>query len=269
MPKIFRNIRKQLASENKTAAYLRYALGEILLVVIGILIALQVNNWNENRKDRIREVQYLNNLKQDLKQQVVNIDAQLDFEKRIIKISNSLIKTYNANQRFPEESEVFLRISNIAPRKTFRSVNATFSDMESSGALNLITDPVLRKEIINYYQDLDTKQAIIQHNNNMVDNIDIKQILDKTLFTTSKYNHLIYKLLKINKNVFDVDTLANVSNPELYKHLYSWINEPQNQTALLNSIIFRENISIAHIAVMSPAKKQTLQLIKEINAQLN
>ena len=66
-----------------------------------------------------------------------------------------------------------------------------------------------------------------------------------------------------------MDTLANVSNPELYKHLYSWINEPQNQTALLNSIIFRENISIAHIAVMSPAKKQTLQLIKEINAQLN
>jgi hypothetical protein len=253
MPNIFRNIRKQLASENKTAAYLRYALGEILLVVIGILIALQVNNWNENRKDHIREVQYLNNLKQDLEQQVVNIDAQLDFEKRIVKISNSLIKTYNANQRFPEESDVFLKISNIAPRKTFRSVNATFSDMESSGALNLITDPVLRKEIINYYQD----------------NIDIKQILDKTLFTTSKYNHLIYKLLKINKNVFDVDTLANVSNPELYKHLYSWINESQNQTALLNSIIFRENLSIAHIAVMSPAKEQTLRLIKEINAQLN
>ncbi len=269
MPKIFRNIRKQLASENKTAAYLRYALGEILLVVIGILIALQVNNWNQNRKDRIREVQYLHNLKQDLEQQVININGQLDFEKKIVNISNSLIKMYNANQDFPDNPEVFLRISNIAPRKTFRSVNATFSDMESSGALNLITNPKLRKEIINYYQDLDTKQAIIQHNNNMVDNIDIKQILDKTLFTTSKYNHLIYKLLKINKNVFDVDTLANVSSPDLYKHLYSWINEPQNQAALLNSIIFRENISIAHVGVLSIAKTNTLDLIKEINAQLN
>lgn len=269
MPKIFRNIRKQLASENKTAAYLRYALGEILLVVIGILIALQVNNWNEKRKDRIREVQYLNNLKQDLEQQVLNIDEQLDFEKKIIKISNSLIKTYNANHRFPDKAEIFNRITQISPRKTFRSVNATFSDMESSGALNLIEDPVLRKEIINYYQDLDTKETIIQHNNNMVDNLFVKQILDKTFFTTSRYNHLIYKLLKINKGVFDVDTLANVSNPELNEHLYSRVNEPQNQITLLNTIIFRENLSIAHIAVMSPAKEQTLDLIKEINAQLN
>jgi len=267
--KIFRKQRLKLAADNNIVKYLRYAMGEILLVVIGILIALQVNNWNEKRKEHIQEVQYLKNLKQDLEQQGVNINAQLDFEKKIVKISNSLIKTYDANQRFPDNPEVFNKITQISPRKTFRSVDATFADMESSGALNLIEDPALRKEIINYYQDLDTKEAIIQHNNNMVDNLFIKQILDKTLFTTSKYNHLIYKLLKINKNVFDVDTLANVSNPELYKHLYSWINEPQNQTALLNSIIFRENISIAHIAVMSPAKEQTLRLIKEINAQLN
>jgi len=51
--KIFRNVRRQLASENKVMAYLRYAVGEILLVVIGILIALQVNNWNETRKGKI------------------------------------------------------------------------------------------------------------------------------------------------------------------------------------------------------------------------
>lgn len=267
--KILKNIRRKLATENKTAAYLRYALGEILLVVIGILIALQVNNWNENRKEHIREVQYLKNLKQDLDQQLININAQLDFEKKIIKISNSLIKTYNDNQRFPDNPEVFNKITQISPRKSFRSVNATFSDMESSGALNLIADPALRKEIINYYQDLETKETIIQHNNNMVDNLFIKQILDKTLFTTSNYNHLIYQLLKINKNVFDVDTLANVSNPELNKHLYSRANEPQNQIALLSSIIFRENLSIAHIAVMSPAKGQTLRLIKEISDQLN
>ena len=48
--KVFRNIRQKLAAENKVMAYLRYAVGEIVLVVIGILIALQVNNWNEQRK---------------------------------------------------------------------------------------------------------------------------------------------------------------------------------------------------------------------------
>ena len=49
MLRIFRNIRQKLAAENNIAKYLRYAIGEIFLVVIGILIALQINNWNENR----------------------------------------------------------------------------------------------------------------------------------------------------------------------------------------------------------------------------
>ena len=51
MMRFFKNIRQKLASENKVMAYLRYAVGEILLVVIGIIIALQINNWNEERKD--------------------------------------------------------------------------------------------------------------------------------------------------------------------------------------------------------------------------
>ena len=57
--KIFRNVRQQLAAENKVMAYLRYAIGEILLVVIGILIALQINNWNEHRKENVKIKTYL------------------------------------------------------------------------------------------------------------------------------------------------------------------------------------------------------------------
>ena len=54
MIKFFRHIRQNLIMENKTGKYLKYAVGEIVLVVIGILIALQVNNWNENRKTEIK-----------------------------------------------------------------------------------------------------------------------------------------------------------------------------------------------------------------------
>jgi len=58
MIKLFRNIRKNLLNEGKTASYLKYAIGEIVLVVIGILIALQINNWNQRRLDRIEETTY-------------------------------------------------------------------------------------------------------------------------------------------------------------------------------------------------------------------
>ncbi len=78
MPTIFKNIRRKLASENKTAAYLRYALGEILLVVIGILIALQVNNWNENRKLNQRIIANLKNVQSELAVNILNSDGVIE-----------------------------------------------------------------------------------------------------------------------------------------------------------------------------------------------
>src|SRR6056300_1110140 len=62
MIKFFRRIRFDLMNNNKTGKYFKYAIGEILLVVIGILIALQINNWNENQKDRIIEKEMLTEL---------------------------------------------------------------------------------------------------------------------------------------------------------------------------------------------------------------
>ena len=66
MPRVFNRIRKQLARDNKFFQYSRYATGEIQLVVIGILIALQVDSWNEQRKERKEEQVLLNQLKIDL-----------------------------------------------------------------------------------------------------------------------------------------------------------------------------------------------------------
>jgi hypothetical protein len=65
MISFFRKIRQKLLSQNKVTRYLVYALGEIILVVIGILIALQVNNWNEGRKQRQVELKYFFNLKKE------------------------------------------------------------------------------------------------------------------------------------------------------------------------------------------------------------
>ena len=66
MIKFFRKIRQNLIMENKTSKYFKYAIGEIVLVVIGILIALQINNWNQNRLDRNFENVMLKEVKNSL-----------------------------------------------------------------------------------------------------------------------------------------------------------------------------------------------------------
>ncbi|MCB0656887.1 MAG: hypothetical protein KDC57_12160, partial [Saprospiraceae bacterium] len=66
MINFFRNIRGQLLAENKLVRYLIYALGEIILIILGILIALQINNWNEKRKEAILEKQILQEIRDNL-----------------------------------------------------------------------------------------------------------------------------------------------------------------------------------------------------------
>ena len=65
--RLFKNLRKQLIGGEKSRKYMAYAIGEILLLVIGILIALQINNWNENRQNRNKEVILLSQLRQEYK----------------------------------------------------------------------------------------------------------------------------------------------------------------------------------------------------------
>ncbi len=88
MIKFFRRIRQQLLTENKFGKYLLYAIGEIVLVVIGIFIALQLNNLNEDRKNRILEEDYYCKLLEDLNQDVVEIKNLIDINELRIISSN-------------------------------------------------------------------------------------------------------------------------------------------------------------------------------------
>ena len=86
MINFFRQIRQNIIMENKTGKYLKYAVGEIVLVVIGILIALQINNWNEFRKRQNEEVFLLIDIKKNLETML------MDFTSDTIFNSNSIVQ---------------------------------------------------------------------------------------------------------------------------------------------------------------------------------
>ena len=94
MLKFFRRIRYDLMENNKTGKYLKYAIGEIVLVVIGILIALQINNWNQNRIQLKQEQKILLFLKTDFIESKVRLLESMEMQKNVIRKSSDLIKIY-------------------------------------------------------------------------------------------------------------------------------------------------------------------------------
>jgi len=93
MIKFFRKIRYDLMEKNKTGKYLKYAIGEIILVVIGILIALSINNWNENQKAITLEKNYIHSIYKDLKYDLKKIDANLKTLSNQYTIGIEVLKT--------------------------------------------------------------------------------------------------------------------------------------------------------------------------------
>ncbi|MGA7837507.1 MAG: DUF6090 family protein [Ignavibacteriaceae bacterium] len=148
MIKIFRKTRQKLAAENKVAKYLRYAIGEIILVVIGILIALQVNNWNEQRKHKNEEIQFLKGFKRTLNEDIKNVNRvrkQYELTKESINILISSIE-----KDIPYNDSLSHHFGRITQHWTLATNNEVFETLKSYN-LNLISNEKLRYEIVGYY----------------------------------------------------------------------------------------------------------------------
>lgn len=157
MLKFFRKIRQNLLSEGKTGKYLKYAFGEIILVVIGILIALQINNWNENRKNRLLEQQLLQALLIEFETNLVNLDQVIGFNDSNIKNSVSLGQyTGPALPEFNEKelSELMVGIFKIEPR--FMPSQGTVMEVINSGKLSVLSDAKLRKALSDWQSTLES-----------------------------------------------------------------------------------------------------------------
>jgi uncharacterized membrane protein YvbJ len=93
MINFFRKIRQQLLSEGRTGKYIKYAVGEIILVVIGILIAVQINNWNTEVQTKKIEEKYLTEIRNRLQSDLPDVNFNIDFNEQRLK-SNEVVLSY-------------------------------------------------------------------------------------------------------------------------------------------------------------------------------
>lgn len=164
MIKIFRHIRMQLLSEGKTGKYLKYAIGEIILVVIGILIALSINSWNENRKEKELEQNYYCLLLDDIKQDKQQVETLKSLVKERINSSNKAISEIQKENADATEVGINLRLAIRMGKRTFQPNDASFQDIKSSGNLSIIKDKHILKQLNKYFRNVNGYSSTILTN---------------------------------------------------------------------------------------------------------
>ncbi len=146
MIKFFRKIRQNLLSEGKTGKYLKYALGEIILVVIGILIAISINNWNELRKTNNTQEKYLKLLKVESLKNLNEVNRYKDLVTDMHSSQLTAMNLIDANHDTISESYLSKTFVNIfGSSYSFDFENSTLSELKNSGELKNVSNDSLRK----------------------------------------------------------------------------------------------------------------------------
>ena len=148
MIKIFRNVRRKLLGESKFSQYMIYAIGEIVLVVIGILIALQINNSNEDSKRRQIELSYLERLAIDLKDNEQLWTDFHDLKQKQLEAANTFLR-FSFNKNKDSVLDIIMPHFNSVFSWVDLNINqVTFDEMVSSGNLDLISNDSIKIKLL-------------------------------------------------------------------------------------------------------------------------
>jgi len=147
---LFRRFRQKLIGSGSVAKYLLYAVGEILLVVIGILIALQVNNWNEERLRQADEREVLLNVKTDFQSAKAELEYLNGLREDMVRVVNEMVKDEPyPDERFSEvELDSMFAILGYAP--TYNNQSGSLNVLLNSRRINLVTDDSLRAMLLDW-----------------------------------------------------------------------------------------------------------------------
>jgi hypothetical protein len=149
MIKFFRKIRQNLLSEGKTAKYLKYAFGEIILVVIGILIALQINNWNEIKKNISQAEKHLQTIKLNLQDDILQAEMLLSETQTTINYANDFLKQFKTLK--PVDNNIQMYLIYLMFERNIEVNESGLNALLNSNGMAFI-DENLQNKILNYYR---------------------------------------------------------------------------------------------------------------------
>jgi hypothetical protein len=231
--------------KNKTGKYLKYAFGEIVLVMIGILLALSINNWNENRKDDIIRKNYYNQILQDLNKDTNYIN------RRIKELEENILLYENYNTEFSKNESVQTLVASQAKLvnkfKYLKFNTNTIKSLESSGDIKLIPTE-MRNRLIDIKNNQDIIITVTSGNNQIylkdfMSAVNLGYSQQIAIAIATKNNKLISEL-KVNDNLPQIAlilngayVLKNLTEKELIEGLKSMLVDVDNLSKLVNTEI--------------------------------
>ncbi len=231
--------------------YFKYAIGEILLVVIGILIALQINNWNENRKDRATEADYYCRMLDDFKlnEKLINDNYELITNK--IKLTKALILDLNT---LPNDRSTILNKFVAAIRQdVFVPSTIVFEDLTSSGQLKVLKDIDLKNRLIEHHTFLNNTLKNLSENRNEV----LKRYGNYDLITEVGFQDLEYVKKELGAEL--ITFLPNIN----------WVNDPEHPYFIKfqDNLVFILGMQIRQKAFISRLQQEIQEPIKLLKAK--
>lgn len=155
MIKFFRHIRKAMIKESRASKYLLYAVGEIVLVVIGILIALQINTWNENSKLNKEEKKLLNSLNEDFKENKIRLAQTIALEENMLRNSRALLKAMQfENEVVDSDSIAHMVVKGAKSWWRAEYVTGTYEAILASGKINVLKNDGLKRILARFLTEV-------------------------------------------------------------------------------------------------------------------
>ena len=234
----FRKIRKKMADDNRPLKYMRYAIGEIVLVVVGILIALQINTWKEESMAKRVEYVVLSELKKNIEADVLEMDSTLISVNHRIRSTKTILQSFSNNYKYNDSLNSHFGWTMVYDSMEFHT--GAYESLKSSGS-QLINDESLRFEISNYYDFVinDMKSSF-------------KEIRDDF------YN---YMLAFLRKEFAFFENAIPTAQPRDFESL------KQNKTFSLSLGVYLD-VQIQNERKLQRTLKASRELLKKINVRL-
>ncbi len=257
MLKIFRNIRRKLLSENRSSKYTLYAVGEIFLVVVGILIALQINNWNESKQEDAITQKYYEGFISDLEKDKTLLDTLINVRKKQSASAKVLLGMIESKEY--DLDEFYNHYYFLFPFYRFIPNSNTMEEVLNSSHLRFIKDENIKNRILNLRSAYKSIQLNEEH---------VYEDRAVYLYSDLTLNHIEFNGLFIADSGFDVIKKREVSfskskDAEVYRKDAEYFINNRHFKSFLNLLEFNLQFVIPQIEGTRKECSSIISLIED------